>query len=729
MRIINEIGRNVMQGGSRRSAIWAGLRWDHQDILDFIHEKNWSENVKLIKATDYNFPAALDMTNISVQLNDEFFDAYSDAHHKKHELARKVYTETVRQMVLTAEPGFSVDIGNNKGETLRNAPVTGGTYVLTRNGYATVSSIVGLPTTIWTGKSWAPEVVFKETSSNAKIVKVHMSGGREIRCEPNHEFLIEKYRGAGKRRSLVSVDRVSASALIPGSILHVALPRQFSLSTDTDAYALGYAYGDGSISRSGKVEITLCTTESRKALATLVKAKNFSSVRDPDPRGFARIYYSTDPLLAGATKGVFPDNMYSASSEEQASFIAGLFDSDGNWEPTQGRLRLASKHQGFLRGTARLLEQMGILSGVSKAGMSTYGKSQGWQLVVMADYTDIFIDSIPTLRLQPTKQGLGYRRSTVKVLSVEEEMDTEAVYCADVNVPEHSFMAEGVIISNCTEVTSADDSDICNLGSINLARISSPLELESVIELGILFLLAGSVYSHTPFEKVEEVRNKNRRLGLGIMGVHEWLATRGRQYGPDEELGSWLGRYSRSTEIAAEYAQGFGLSAPKKTRAIAPTGTIGIVAETTTGIEPIFSTAFKRRYLEGGSTWKYQLVVDPTAKRLVDLGVNPYDIEDAYQLSYDVERRVAFQRWVQSYVDHGISSTINLPAPLHGNSADKFGIMLMRHLHGLRGVTVYPDGARGGQPLTQLPLVDALGHEGVVYEEDESKCIGGVCGA
>lgn len=406
MEIINEIGRNVMQGGARRSALWAGLNWNHPDVDRFIEMKNWIPEVRELKERDFNFPATMDMTNISVLLDDKFFHAYDDQFHPLHGRAQRIYWHTVRRMLKTAEPGFSVDIGENAGETLRNA---------------------------------------------------------------------------------------------------------------------------------------------------------------------------------------------------------------------------------------------------------------------------------------------------------------------------------------CTEVTSYDDSDICNLGSINLARITDIAEMREVVELGTLFLMAGTVYSHVPYEEVDIVRTKNRRLGLGLMGVHEWLLQRGKQYGPDNELGDWLECYADSSDAAQRWSFKHNLSLPVKTRAIAPTGTIAIIAETTTGIEPIFCTAFKRRYktakAAGPDLIQYQYVIDPTARRLIDNGIDPEDIEDAYALANDVERRVGFQAWVQQYVDHGISSTINLPGTITDeNEVSQFGEMLYKYLPQLRGVTVYPDGARGGQPLTAVPYYEALSKEGLVYEESEERCSGGACG-
>lgn len=380
------------------SAIWAGLSWAHPDIHKFINMKNWSPEVKALKTKDFSFPATMDGTNISVQLDDEFFKAYHNESHKLHAHAQSVYWSTVKQMLMTAEPGFSVDAKCNKGETLRNA---------------------------------------------------------------------------------------------------------------------------------------------------------------------------------------------------------------------------------------------------------------------------------------------------------------------------------------CCEISSADDSDICNLGSINMSKITSLEDMKHVTELATAFLLAGTVYSDVPYAKVDSVRTKNRRLGLGLMGLHEWMLLKGLKYGPSDELAKYLDIYSTSTEIAATYADNWELSHPIKTRAIAPTGTIGIISETSTGVEPLFCVAYKRRYLKG-NLWNHQYVVDPTAKRLIDSGVSPDIIEDAYTLSENVERRVAFQAWLQKYVDHAISSTINLPAwgsELNNESlVQSFGKMLMAYLPDLRGITCYPDNSRGGQPLTPISYKTAIKHVGEVFVEGTDVC-------
>lgn len=284
----------------------------------------------------------------------------------------------------------------------------------------------------------------------------------------------------------------------------------------------------------------------------------------------------------------------------------------------------------------------------------------------------------------------------------------------------------------CTEVTSSDDSDVCNLGSINLGRIDTLQEFREVVRLASGFLVCGTVTADLPYKKVYEVRKKNRRLGLGLMGIHEWLLKRGYPYEVVPELRQWLEVYREESERAANsLCDRLSISRPVAYRAIAPTGSIGIIAGTTTGIEPLFAVAYKRRYLVDGDKWKYEYVVDATADALIKEGINPNQIETAMDLVPDWERRVRFQADVQDYVDMSISSTINLPAwGSDLNNDDRvreFSGILAKYAHRLRGFTCYPDGARGGQPLEAISYKEAVKHKGVVFEENDA-CKGGVCG-
>jgi ribonucleoside-diphosphate reductase alpha chain len=289
----------------------------------------------------------------------------------------------------------------------------------------------------------------------------------------------------------------------------------------------------------------------------------------------------------------------------------------------------------------------------------------------------------------------------------------------------------------CTEVTSEDDSDVCNLGSINMGNIHSIEEFKAVVSLASKFLVCGTLRADLPYDKVYKVREKNRRLGLGLMGIHEWLLQRGQKYEVTDELHKWLAIYKMESEKSAnEHCDRFYISRPVAYRAIAPTGSIGILAGTTTGIEPLFAVAYKRRFLTEGTKWKYQYVVDGTAQSLIEqYGIKPDTIETAIDLSDKYEQRIKFQADVQDYVDQSISSTINLaPWGAKSNNESKlseFAGTLAKYAPRLRGFTCYPDGSRGGQPLTSVQYEEALKHKDIVYEEHDVCDIsghGGSCG-
>lgn len=712
MQMVNEAGRGIMQGGSRRSAIWAGLHWNHPDCIKFIQMKNWATEVRNLKSKDYNFPATMDGTNISVILDDEFFKAYHSEKHRHHTLAHTIYWAVVRQMLKTAEPGFSIDVGVNKGENLRNACVSGDTEILTDEGYVRIDSVIGHPVNIWNGFEWS-EVTPKITGYEQPMLKVVLSSGQELKITYNHKFhLSTGYNGETKEIS--AIDLKIGDKLIKHTYPIIREGQYFS-----QAYTQGFISGDG----MDNYQHMAIYQPKFMCLSRLSGFFNQEHVNSK--RSFVNLNLNFVPYF----KNMVPITW---DLDSRLNWFAGLLDSDGT-ELKEGGVQIASVDKAFLLNVQKMLTTMGANSKVTKGrdacsklmpdgrgGKKEYECQELYRLLVGA----VTVQNLKELglncsRLKLEKQPQRDASQFVKVVAIEGAGVEDIVYCF--NEPKrHLGCFNGVVTGQCTELTSHDDSDICNIGSINMARITSLDEMKEVVTLATTFLLAGTLYSDVPYAKVDQMRTKNRRLGLGLMGLHEWLLLNGKKYGPDEDLAKYMEIYATSTNIAHELADQWEISRPVKTRAIAPTGSIGILGETTTGIEPIFCVAYKRRYLKGNVV-HYQYVIDPTAQRLIDTGVNPESIEDAYVLAENVEKRVQFQTFIQKYVDHSISSTINLPAwgsELNNDSkVREFGDMLMRYLPDLRGVTCYPDGARGGQPLTPVKYSTAIKHTGQEFSE------------
>jgi ribonucleoside-diphosphate reductase alpha chain len=256
------------------------------------------------------------------------------------------------------------------------------------------------------------------------------------------------------------------------------------------------------------------------------------------------------------------------------------------------------------------------------------------------------------------------------------------------------------------------------LGGLNFGRIEAG-ELEEVIDCATAFLLAVTEVNKSPTAKCAEVQRQNRRLGLDLMGLGEWFLQRGLIYG-SKAIVPWLKMYEQASNAAADfYAGRWGLPRPVAVRSVAPSGTRAIVAETTSGIEPMLSPAYERRYLTPQG-FVCETLVDPVAKRLYQRGIEEF--ETAYDISPD--RRVQFQCLVQNYVDNAISSTINLPDTK--SDPTKFGATIYPYLRLLRGMTAFPNGSRGLQPITPIPLQEALKRT-YELEFQDNACPSGVC--
>ena len=372
---------------------------------------------------------------------------------------------------------------------------------------------------------------------------------------------------------------------------------------------------------------------------------------------------------------------------------------------------------------------------VGKTGQSIFDvKQDDFDFPAPLDMTNISVN-------YDTKWLLNFWE-TGEVGDVFKENVKQALSTAEPGFSFNFFEKENETLRNaCTEVTSQDDSDVCNLSSLNFARIDDLNQLQSLVCVATKFLLCGTLRAQLPYDKVKLVREKNRRLGLGLMGLHEWLIQRGHRYETTPELHRWLKVYeAQSDRTAKEFAEKLSISTPAAVRAVAPTGTIGILAGTSTGVEPIFAVAYKRRYLKN-KRWHYQYVVDSAAQEMIDIyNINPDKFESALDLSLDYERRLSFQANIQEYVDMSISSTINLPQwGSENNNEDliePFAATLAKYAHRLRGFTCFPDGCRGGQPLTPVPYEEAKKKLGEEFEDNiqthdvcEISNSGGICGS
>jgi ribonucleoside-diphosphate reductase alpha chain len=292
----------------------------------------------------------------------------------------------------------------------------------------------------------------------------------------------------------------------------------------------------------------------------------------------------------------------------------------------------------------------------------------------------------------------------------------------------------------------------CILGSLNVAAFARGGEVDwdrfkEAVRDAVVFLDNVIEVNRYPTKKIEDATRRTRKIGLGIMGWADLLATIGLPYDGDEarRLGARLaaflsteGRHA-SVELAAERgsfpafkesvwpARGFAALRNATVTCIAPTGTISLLAGCSSGIEPFFALATRRRFLDDRVVTEVNKLVQRALESLGLIGRDalaeieesgslakaagiPPEIKQSFKTALEVEpaAHVRMQAAFQAQIDAAVSKTVNLPAHTQPDLVKQ--LFLMGHELHLKGLTVYRYGSRGMQPLS------------LVHEEAQADC-------
>ncbi len=309
----------------------------------------------------------------------------------------------------------------------------------------------------------------------------------------------------------------------------------------------------------------------------------------------------------------------------------------------------------------------------------------------------------------------------------------------------------------------------CNLGSVNLAKMVRDgrpdwERLAATVRLAIRFLDDVIDVNRYPIPEVAEATLRTRKVGLGVMGLAEFLAILGIPYDSKEAvaLGEKVARLMKEEAVraSAELAEERGPfplfeesvfakrgSPPLRNAqvlSIAPTGTISIIAATTSGIEPLFAVAYVRNVL-GGRLVEINPLFERVARErgfysdelMAEIakagGVRdnprvPEDVRRSFVTALEVEPlwHLQMQAAFQRHVDAAVSKTVNLPA--RATVDDVKEIYMRAWKLEVKGITVYRYGSKPGQVLTFLsespegpsPPVE-------VHPEYAGGCAGRIC--
>lgn len=282
--------------------------------------------------------------------------------------------------------------------------------------------------------------------------------------------------------------------------------------------------------------------------------------------------------------------------------------------------------------------------------------------------------------------------------------------------------------------------EACTLGSINLGLFARGASVDwerlgGCVRDGVRMLDDVLAVNAWPLPQIAAVSERNRKIGLGVMGWADLLVKVGVAYDDPAALAlaDEVMRFVQAEAHAASEAlavergpfPGFATSAlaragqrPRRhatVTTIAPTGTLSVIAGCSSGIEPLFAVAYVRHALGGVSLEEEHpdllsrlraLGAEGAVPRILANGRArgvpgvPAEIQRVFATAHDVapEAHVRMQAAFQRHVDNGVSKTINLPREATPESV-RHAFELAFEL-GCKGITVYRDGTREGQVLT-----------------------------
>jgi ribonucleoside-diphosphate reductase alpha chain len=493
-----------------------------------------------------------------------------------------------------------------------------------------------------------------------------------------------------------------------------------------------------------------------------------------------------------------PETIFTATEDAVSGFLQGLFTADGTIglhnSTSNAYVRLTSKSEKLLKQVQLLLLNFGIkcriynrsrpprkiFSYVNKKGEKKIYDVDGkcYELNISRGNITTFLHKIGFMcnKHENKVELLGkrnfYRDSFSDEISSVQPNDVEAVY--DLTEPNtHSFICNGIVVSNCGEQPLLPY-ESCNLGSINLSKMvkegKDGLEidwekLERVARSSVQFLDNVIDANSYPIKQIEFMTHANRKIGLGVMGFAEMLIKLGMRYDSEEALKigekimKFITETGRETSIALGKHRGsfpnfkgseWDSKGAKHMRnatvtTIAPTGTISIIADCSSGIEPLFAVAFVRKnVLSGDELVDVNKLFEKYAKdkgfyseelmheisntgSLEEIEGVPKAAKELFKTAHDIdyEWHIRMQAAFQKYTDNAVSKTINMRNDTGIKDVDN--AYALAHKLKCKGVTIYRDMSKsvqvihiGDEKRKKMKLVKSDDEKKELSESDEN---------
>jgi len=388
-----------------------------------------------------------------------------------------------------------------------------------------------------------------------------------------------------------------------------------------------------------------------------------------------------------------------------------------------------------------VLQNFNISVGISDAFMNGVERNAGWDLINPVNG-----------KIVSTVNSRAIWNEIIK--SAWESGDPGLIFLDEINRKNPVPGIGKIEATNpCGEVP-LQPFEACNLGSVNLCNMVKEKggksvtdwdKLSETVRLGIRFLDNVVEINNYLLPEIENIARGNRKTGLGVMGWAEMLIKLGIPYDSDQavEFGSAIMKFinEKSFEYSCKLAESRGVfpnweksiyyphtKIRNATRtSIAPTGTISIIADTSSSIEPLFALAFERKHVLNGETMKEinHLLVEKIGSEKISALSNlndaslikmvPENIRGLFHTALNIswENHLKHQAAFQQYTDNAVSKTINMPESATTEDVERAYKMAWQMK--AKGITIYRYNSKHAQVLnvpSEESEFPALLHDG-----------------
>tara|TARA_Y100000310_G_scaffold150201_1_gene149594 strand:+ start:5375 stop:8692 length:3318 start_codon:yes stop_codon:yes gene_type:complete len=756
--------RMIGQNG-RRGALMITMDVRHPDILQFIRMKN-----DLQKVTGANVSVRLTDDFMKAVKNEDWFELRwpiaGEAKETKTEQAQTIWQAIITSACKTAEPGILMwdnilrRLPANEYEDFKtictNPCVVGETLIAVADGRNAVSIIdlmrEGKPVPVYSVNTETGQTQikmarnFRVTGYKKEIYRLTLNDGSFVLATPDHEILT-------KTGFKMLKDLEIGESLVPFNSFNSNGYRQIS--------SVGSKMTGGRFRnrRQYRVihEFYNGITDAKKYA---IHHRDFNGLNDNIDN--LEVMLHEQHRVLHAEKMMGKNNPYHSMNDEwKLKFASHPGETNGRYS--------GFTNEELIEFGKQLLQEKGKFT---KKMWQKRAKKYGWPQTLNNNFRFGSFSNFKSLVVNNHKvQGVDfYGYEDVYDCTVEDNHNYNIITNYDDN---NCVTSSGITLHNCGEIPlSAYDS--CRLISINLKhfvkyaftnkaffdfdgfaetvatamRMSDDLVELELEHLGKIIESCDTQDEKEMWGKLHKAAQQGRRTGLGTHGLADVLARLRMKYGEIislsliDEIYSVLktSAYTTSVDLAEERGPfpAFNWETEKNNEYIqelptkliqrmarvgrrnisiltnAPTGSVSILSQTSSGLEPVFRNSYtRRRKLSHNDVGVEADFVDPMGDRWQNFEVYHHNLREfldnypnysipEYFVESDKipwEQRILVQAAIQKHIDHSISSTINLPKDTTPEDVGK--IYMEGWKKGLKGVTVYVDGSRTGVLITE----------------------------